>query len=770
MDETPKTLGEAEVQELRRLSEEYKHQPDAETKGTLWSLLGDLHNQKMLRWWITLESVPLQPLVTRDENGEFVLHQLLTIPESTGNVTLRTPWAYIAWAWPAQRLLRIETIKNWPGLPPVAFTRAHVLSRQQAELLEAALSKGTVCPSAPREIIEFFSKLAAYFPWAAPLNNERGEALWKKQTSPPASVCISSPRISALGARSQLALDIRQTLRESGQVQAIRTVDRLLARLDSASFSVAVVGEFRRGKSTLINKLLGQDVLPAGCTQLGALLTRVTYAPEDSLVLKRPGQSPARISLASNGWEEIARELADSKSAVAELNIRSEWLRDTGLQFFDTPGANSEQTEQLAPTMEVLATADAAIMVVNALSPLGLSEREFLAQHVAVHSVPRIAVVLTHLDQIPEHERESVVTYTAAHLHKWSSAAFLGTTLDRDKLAADTKVAFAGVAELRELLSQWIRDADHGALVVQQVIDGLRRMAEEAVAQLNARRTALSLNGEKRAELREKATAAIEKTRLDWEDVKLGFQKREIAIGDLMETRLFAQKDDLVDRLRYELRNRSEPAVWWSEDLPFRLRQEFGRLGKDAQSALEFKIADDFRWLQERAKAIYSRSLSEVSIDVAVPIEVSPGVKGKDLSDLYKLRQYTRLAVGGVAIGAFALLGPLASAVSLAGGVLSENYFRKQLDTQKQELSQHLARVIDELLHSAAQMVRGRVHVIYVDIATRLKVEGDEWIEINRRALVDPIRNEGEGETAEIDARVHRWTEILTKLKTNTHA
>lgn len=62
-----------------------------------------------------------------------------------------------------------------------------------------------------------------------------------------------------------------------------RDRDQLLAlldRLDAARLRVLVVGEAKRGKSTLINALLGRDVLPSGVTPLTAVATTVRYGDE----------------------------------------------------------------------------------------------------------------------------------------------------------------------------------------------------------------------------------------------------------------------------------------------------------------------------------------------------------------------------------------------------------------------------------------------------------------------------------------------------------
>jgi ribosome biogenesis GTPase A len=74
---------------------------------------------------------------------------------------------------------------------------------------------------------------------------------------------------SALGELAALG-----TPRDAEQIAALR------GRLDAARLRVLVVGEAKRGKSTLVNALLGREVLPAGVTPLTAVATTVRYGDD----------------------------------------------------------------------------------------------------------------------------------------------------------------------------------------------------------------------------------------------------------------------------------------------------------------------------------------------------------------------------------------------------------------------------------------------------------------------------------------------------------
>ncbi len=80
--------------------------------------------------------------------------------------------------------------------------------------------------------------------------------------------------------RSTLESDLKRLREFSKKLhleKSIILIDDVLDRVQANSFAVAVVGEFKRGKSTFINALLGQEILPADVLPCSATLNRVTY-------------------------------------------------------------------------------------------------------------------------------------------------------------------------------------------------------------------------------------------------------------------------------------------------------------------------------------------------------------------------------------------------------------------------------------------------------------------------------------------------------------
>lgn len=65
----------------------------------------------------------------------------------------------------------------------------------------------------------------------------------------------------------------------------VKLIDEVLKRTQADSFTTAVVGEFKRGKSTFINALLGKEILPSDILPCSATLNRVKYSLTPSVTV-----------------------------------------------------------------------------------------------------------------------------------------------------------------------------------------------------------------------------------------------------------------------------------------------------------------------------------------------------------------------------------------------------------------------------------------------------------------------------------------------------
>lgn len=202
-----------------------------------------------------------------------------------------------------------------------------------------------------------------------------------------------------------IAEDLQDLAEIADELRLAKTgelVNEVLERVRENSFSVAVVGEFKRGKSTFINALLGKDILPSDILPCSATLNRVTYGIKPSVTVRF-----------KDGKEEIV-EIGKLAEYVTKLTEESEERAATvreaivtypipycqnNVEIIDTPGLNDE-ANMTEVTLSVLPQVDAAILVIMAQSPFSEYEREFLEEKLLTSDLGRVIFVVTAIDRL----------------------------------------------------------------------------------------------------------------------------------------------------------------------------------------------------------------------------------------------------------------------------------------------------------------------------------------------------------------------------------
>ena len=158
-------------------------------------------------------------------------------------------------------------------------------------------------------------------------------------------------------------------------------LDELNGRLTGQRLRVLVAGEAKRGKSTLVNALLGRPLLPMGVTPLTALPTTVRYGhDEGATAVFRDGHVagfPLRALddlVTERGNPGNCRDLA-SVTVVVDAPVLA-----CGVELVDTPGTGSVYAHNTAAAEAALETMDAAVLVLTADPPVSASERELMAR------------------------------------------------------------------------------------------------------------------------------------------------------------------------------------------------------------------------------------------------------------------------------------------------------------------------------------------------------------------------------------------------------
>jgi hypothetical protein len=263
----------------------------------------------------------------------------------------------------------------------------------------------------------------------------------------------------------------------------------LASRASEGRFYVTCIGQFKRGKSTLINALIGAPILPVG-------FIPVTTVPT---VIRFGGQQRARVRARDSSWREIGiQELGEyvseehnpenSKGIVGvELFVPSPLLA-AGMCLVDTPGLGSVFTGNTAATEAFIPHIDAALVVVGADPPLA-GEELALVEAVARH-VEDLILVINKADRTTDEERAAAVGFTRKLLEKRLQRP-VGPVFE---VSAAERLENRGPerdwGRLVESLGQLV--ADSGRQLIRGACErGLERLGEQLLAIISEEREAL---------------------------------------------------------------------------------------------------------------------------------------------------------------------------------------------------------------------------------------------------------------------------------------
>jgi GTP-binding protein EngB required for normal cell division len=189
-------------------------------------------------------------------------------------------------------------------------------------------------------------------------------------------------------------LAVLGTDRDRDQLAAMRE------RLAAARLRVLVAGEAKRGKSTLINALLGRLVLPAGVTPLTAVVTTVRYGDDPHASVRYADGHEEKQPLTALPDLVTERGNPGNRRHIAGVTVYLDApLLAGGVELVDTPGTGSVFDWDTRAAHAALQTMDAAVFVLSADAPVSAAERD-LFQKVAGLSVTTFTVLnkADHLD------------------------------------------------------------------------------------------------------------------------------------------------------------------------------------------------------------------------------------------------------------------------------------------------------------------------------------------------------------------------------------
>ncbi|NOZ12516.1 MAG: Dynamin family protein [Acidobacteria bacterium] len=333
-------------------------------------------------------------------------------------------------------------------------------------------------------------------------------------------------------------------LLQSRQPDALQLakLEKIREQLLEERLHLAVLGQFKRGKSTLLNAILGEAILPSSVLPVTALPTWIRPGEKRIAVTIEKDGVPAVEELKSGDMTGfLNRYVNESANPENVLNVTeievfhpSEILKQ-GVVLVDTPGIGSTFRHNTAATMNFLSQCDAALFVTSADPPLTETEIEFLKS--VRNRVPRLFFVLNKTDYLDTGELEQAVSFLKKTVRTQTGlnpepvfpvSAKKGLTARKKNNRENWEKS--GMAELEARIFTFLAGEKRGALyeaLSRRILDILNNLEMELALSLKTLELPLT-DLERKTALFEEKLEQTENSRLAVLDRVAGEQKRTL--------------------------------------------------------------------------------------------------------------------------------------------------------------------------------------------------------------------------------------------------
>jgi Dynamin family len=347
---------------------------------------------------------------------------------------------------------------------------------------------------------------------------------------------------------------LREVAEELGSSRIADEAGELAARVSEGRFFLACIGQFKRGKSTLINALIGDPVLPSGFIPVTTVPTVVRFGAGRQARIRQQNGSWQDIPLSDLSLYVSEEHNPENSKEVAgvEVFVPAPLLAD-GMCLVDTPGLGSVFATNTATTQDFLPRIDAALVVIGADPPLAGEELKLV--EAAGKQARELIVVLNKADRTTDAERAAAVKFTRQlmekRLHRPVGPFF--------EVSALEQMGGHGPERDWNKLLLALRQLNHDSsfrLIREAWVRGLERFSEQLLAIVTEEREALRrpiAESERRVAAIRDTIASAERS---MRELGFLFMAEQQQLSDIFVSRHKAFLESAIPQARQELEKR----------------------------------------------------------------------------------------------------------------------------------------------------------------------------------------------------------------------
>ena len=586
--------------------------------------------------------------------------------------------------------------------------------------------------------------------------------------------------------KKKLQQNIRMTIALLEELNLEHAKTKLLTdqkKLEDEKFSLVVIGEFSRGKSTFVNAMLGKAILPSSKQPTTNIISKIIYdnrpsytifykdgmkksiSDKEFLDIKAQAEAdPSNLEKMKNFFKKTEDF---SKIDYAEIAYPLSFCKNN-VEVVDTPGTNDLNVGRMEITYGYLKKAEAAILLLGADQALSKSEKEFLRERVLGNQIQDIFIVINYKDVLsgPAEEQRvrQYVLDNLADLGDFSKRIFMVSSkqalLFRRKECGESLKAKAllmlpdsleatGFPEFEKSLAFFLSE-EKGSAKLKKYVSCCEIGLIEAERDLKIRKEAVSHSAD---ELRKK----LQEQQPKFEQTKAEARKiiRRLRSQLLMEESRVEQKADIaanriklaavqsIDNYRSGMNSQAVQFLVDQSVTPIE-KQFIVEINELQQQAIQEETKNAIRQLQKIWKDMdFAADSLPISHEIAELAEIDTGSNQNNNAEAFENATYAGLALGILAGPAVGLLAA-AAGWFLSGGenpfddksVHIKNQVRKQYNKMLEGFSKEIAsqyrKTVDEITDSMQDEIDNRLETMEQQLKALISAKESKESDVDR--------------------------------------
>lgn len=462
-------------------------------------------------------------------------------------------------------------------------------------------------------------------------------------------------------------------------------------------FTLVVIGDFKRGKSTLINALLGEEIVTSDVTTETVTLNQLDYGTHSNEAILSKNRR-ALLSDAELKREQLEKVISELNEPVEYLELKrpNELLKK--IRIIDTPGTGDAMKDFSEIVQKSLLQADAVIYVYNIQYPLSKTEQLFLKSAVLPQKQTKLFLVGNYTDVLSSQAEFDHVN------------AFLKNKID-GFLPNSTVYMISALDELSRQLGEETLENEITPILrsqFQNLRDDLNELVEERadtilLSRMQRLTTAMALDISQNLDSLEKG--------LHLDDEEL--QKVLMETAENQKT-LENQQDEVQQILKASIRAMKQETLAWMNEFMARISKECTTLGstsaEDIKRYFEFYCVDLLQNAMNTCMEYHEDKLYEMLADISDEVsskisDILPEQRGYQFRVNLDNRIWTKGDTVGLVTSQLANFGMLGTVASLVSDGITGMLREKESEERVPELMKQISQKILGLQTSISQTV-----------------------------------------------------------------